>query len=146
MHSGDPVIEPGGGTGHVTAGLLETGIDTDRLIVVEKDAQLCSLLRRRFPQLCIVHNDAGQLTQPLKPLGITFASSVVSSLPLLSLPKQTRNRIVSQSLLLLGENGRFIQYTYGPRSPHADFYLYGQVTARIWRNFLPASVWRFQGT
>jgi phosphatidylethanolamine/phosphatidyl-N-methylethanolamine N-methyltransferase len=145
LHSNQPIIELGGGTGSVTQGLLETGIDPARLIVVENDRRLCVLLRERFPKLCIVQGDASRLTDLLKPLGINSASCVVSSLPLLSLPKQIRDRIIRESLLLLSENGRFIQYTYGLGSPLADFNLYGQVTARIWRNFPPASVWRFQG-
>lgn len=146
LHSTQPIIELGGGTGSVTQALMETGIDPDRLIVVENDTHLCTLLRKRFPQLRIVQGDANQLTALLKPLGINSASSVVSSLPLLSLPKQTRNRIIRESFLLLGENGRFIQYTYGFGSPLADFNFYGQVTARIWLNFPPAFVWKFQGT
>jgi phosphatidylethanolamine/phosphatidyl-N-methylethanolamine N-methyltransferase len=145
LHSNQAVIELGGGTGSVTKALLETGINPERLVVIENDARLCVMLRQRFPQLSIVQGDASQLNELLKPLGISSASSVVSSLPLLSLPKLMRDRIIGQSLRLLGGNGRFIQYTYGLRSPLADFNLYGQVTARIWLNFPPASVWSFQG-
>lgn len=145
LQSLQPIIELGGGTGSITKALLETGIDPDRLVVVENDTHLCTLLRKRFPQLRIVQGDACQLTAIFKLLGINSASSVVSSLPLLSLPKQTRHCIIRQSLLLLGKNGRFIQYTYGLGSPLADFNLYGKVTARIWLNFPPAFVWKFQG-
>lgn len=145
FYSIEPIIELGGGTGNVTEALLETGIDPERLIVVENDTHLCTLLRNRFPQLRIVQGDASQLTELLKPLGINSASSVVSSLPLLSLPKEIRSLIIRQSLLLLRVNGRFIQYTYGFRSPLAGFALYGQVTARVWLNFPPAFVWKFQG-
>lgn len=144
LHSSQPVIELGGGTGSVTHALLQTGMNPSRLIVVENDIYLCALLRRRFPRLCIVQGDASQLMQLLKPLGISAAASVVSSLPLLTLPKYTRDRIIRQSLQLLGEKGRFVQYTYGLGSPLADFDLCGRVAARIWRNFPPASVWNFQ--
>ena len=144
LHSNQPVVELGGGTGRVTQALLETGMDPDRLVVVENDAHLCALLRHRFPQVSVVQGDASQLSELLKPLGVDSASSVVSSLPLLSLPKQTRDRIIRQSLQLLSDKGRFIQFTYGLASPLADFNLYGRVTARIWLNFPPASVWNFQ--
>lgn len=145
LHSMQPIIELGGGTGSITNALLETGIDPGRLIVIENDKHLCSVLRKRFPQLRIVHGDASQLIELLKPLFINSASSVVSSLPLLSLPKQTRYCIIRQSLLLLREHGYFIQYTYGFGSPLADFNIFGKVTARIWLNFPPASVWKFPG-
>lgn len=144
LHSNQPIIELGGGTGSVTKALLETGINPHRLIVVENDAQLCTLLRNRFPGLHIVHGDASHLAELLKPLGIDSAASVVSSLPLLSLPKPTRDRIIHQSMRLLADKGCFIQYTYGLGSPLADFNLDGQLTARIWLNFPPASVWNFQ--
>lgn len=145
LHSNQPIIELGGGTGSVTKAILEAGISPHRLIVVENDAHLCTLLRCRFPQLTIVQGNASQLVELLKPFGINSASSVVSSLPLRSLPKQTRRCIIRQSFLLLSENGRFIQYTYGLGSPLADFNLNGEVIARIWLNFPPASVWNFRG-
>lgn len=144
LNSSLPVIELGGGTGSVTRALLETGLRPSRLIVVEYDRHLCALLRRRFPQLRIVHGDAGRLTQLLAPLGIHAASSVVSSLPLRTLPKPVRDRIVRESLQLLGSSGRFVQYTYGPGSPLAGFDICGRVADRIWLNLPPAAVWSFQ--
>ncbi len=139
----DPVVELGGGTGSVTRALLDTGLQSSRLVVVENDRHLCTLLRARFPQLRIVHGDASRLTQLLAPLGIHAASSVVSSLPLRSLPTATRDRIVRESLRLLGASGRFVQYTYGPGSPLAGLDLCGRVAARIWLNLPPAAVWSF---
>jgi phosphatidylethanolamine/phosphatidyl-N-methylethanolamine N-methyltransferase len=144
MHSDRPIIELGGGTGSVTKALLATGMDATRLVVIELDMHLCTLLRQRFPQVHIVHGDASQLVDLLNPLGIQSACSVVSSLPMLSLPRRTRDSIIRQSLHLLGEKGRFIQFTYGLGSPLADFNLDGRVAARIWRNFPPASVWNYQ--
>ena len=45
-----PVVELGPGTGPVTEALLERGIAEDRLILVEFDADFCTLLRARFPR------------------------------------------------------------------------------------------------
>ena len=145
LRSAKPIIELGGGTGSVTSALLATGIDPGRLIVIERDARLCDLLRKRFPALKIVQGDATRLIDLLAPLGVDSASSVISSLPLRSLSRSKTEQIVCQSFLLLGKRDKFIQYTYGLRSPLADFNLYGKLTARIWLNFPPAFVWRFQG-
>ncbi len=138
-----PVIELGGGTGSVTKALLEAGLPVDRLIVVERDVRLYKMLRRRFPQLRIVLGDARQLVELLRPLGIDAVSAVVSSLPLISMSKAMRRQIIDQSFALLGEAGRFIQYTYSLTSPLAgrEFGLRGRVAARVWLNFPPASVW-----
>lgn len=139
------VVELGGGTGSITRALLETGLPPDRLIVVERDPALYAHLRERFPHLRILRGDATQLVGLLRSQGITRVDRVVSSLPLLSMAKRMRQRIVDQSFALLGDHGALIQYTYGVASPlaHRDYCIVGQVTARVWRNFPPATVWRF---
>jgi phosphatidylethanolamine/phosphatidyl-N-methylethanolamine N-methyltransferase len=140
------VIELGGGTGSVTKALLEAGIEADRLIVVERDERLYHLLRRRFPQLRVLLGDAGQLGALLRPLGIHAVAAVVSSLPLVAMPKAVRRQIVEQSFALLDDLGRFIQFTYSLTSPLArrEFGLRGRRAARVWFNVPPASVWSFR--
>jgi phosphatidylethanolamine/phosphatidyl-N-methylethanolamine N-methyltransferase len=140
------IVELGGGTGSITRALLERGLPPARLVVVERDRTLAALLRTRFPGVRILHGDAVELVALLRPLAIEGAAAIVSSLPLLSLPKQMRRRIVEQSFALLGEHGTFVQYTYGVASPVAapEFGLIGEVAQRIWRNFPPAVVWRFR--
>jgi phosphatidylethanolamine/phosphatidyl-N-methylethanolamine N-methyltransferase len=146
LRRAEPVIELGGGTGSVTKALLEAGLPVDRLIVVERDVRLYKMLRRRFPQLRIVLGDARHLVELLRPLGIDAVSAVVSSLPLISMSKTMRRQIINQSFALLGEAGRFIQYTYSLSSPLAgrEFGLRGRVAARVWLNFPPASVWSYR--
>jgi phosphatidylethanolamine/phosphatidyl-N-methylethanolamine N-methyltransferase len=143
---GGLVLELGAGTGSVTRALLETGLAPADLIVVESDAAFCALLRRRFPALRILCGDAAQLRALLAPLGIERVASVVSSLPLLSMPSALRQRIVDESFALLAEDGAFIQYTYGAFSPlrRRKSGLKGEIAARVWRNFPPAAVWRFR--
>ena len=141
-----PIIELGGGTGSVTKALLEAGIAPERLIVVERDEKLHRLLKTRFPKLRVIEGDARRLRRLLAPLGITDAAAVVSSLPLVSMPRMTMNRILAESFALLGEGRPFIQFTYGVVSPIARERkgLTGRVTAHIWANLPPASVWRYE--
>jgi len=140
------VVELGGGTGSITRALLERGLAPARLVVVERDRTLAALLRTRFPGVRVLHGDAVELVALLRPLAIGSVAAVVSSLPLLSLPKPMRRRIVEQSFALLGACGTFVQYTYGVASPLAasEFGLAGEIAQRIWRNFPPAAVWRFR--
>jgi phosphatidylethanolamine/phosphatidyl-N-methylethanolamine N-methyltransferase len=140
------VVELGGGTGSITRALIEAGVAEARLVVVERDPALYRLLRERFPGLRILRGDAGQLVQLLRPIGITHVATVVSSLPLLSMPKRLRQRIVEQSFALLDARGTLVQYTYGVASPlpGRDYGVAGELAARIWRNFPPATVWRFR--
>ena len=140
-----PIIELGGGTGSITRALLATGVSRDRLIVVERDPTLAALLRMRFPGVKIMRGDAAELVQLLRPLGISRAAAVVSSLPLLSMPKRLRRRIVEESFAFLGGVGTFVQFTYGVVSPLGpELGLLGEVAARVWWNFPPAAVWRFR--
>ncbi|MGH7075459.1 MAG: class I SAM-dependent methyltransferase [Stellaceae bacterium] len=143
----ETVVELGGGTGCITRALLDAGVAPDRLVVIEADEKLAALLRSRFPQLRIVQGDARDLCALLAPLGIAHASSVVSGLPILSMPHDMQQRIVDQAFALMGEDGTLVQFTYGPVSPvmrRARVGLIAEVTSRVWRNFPPASVWRYR--
>ena len=141
------MVELGGGTGRITRALLDAGVAPDRLIVIKNGEKLAALLRIRFPQLRIVQGDARDLMSLLAPLGVTRASAVISGLPLLSMPPEVQQRIVEQAFALMGEDGTFVQFTYGPVSPvmgRARVGLIAEVTGRVWRNFPPASVWRYR--
>ena len=140
------VVELGGGTGVITASLLRSGIDADRLVVVERDAELHRHLQERFPGLKILLGDAGELGEALKPLGIHKADAVISGLPLLSMPRAVQDRILEQVLALLAPGAPMIQYTYGPMSPvdRRRFKLKGTVAKRVAANLPPASVWVYR--
>jgi phosphatidylethanolamine/phosphatidyl-N-methylethanolamine N-methyltransferase len=140
------VVELGGGTGSITRALLERGIAPRRLIVIERDRTLAAFLRKRFPGVRIVRGDAGELSALLESLGAYPVDAVVSSLPLLSMPKALRRRIVDESVAVLGPGGSFVQFTYGVASPlpAPEFGLSGEVADRIFFNFPPAVVWRFR--
>jgi phosphatidylethanolamine/phosphatidyl-N-methylethanolamine N-methyltransferase len=140
------VIELGGGTGTVTQALLDAGLPPERLIVVERDPAFYVLLKKRFPLIKVLRGDAARLRALLAPLGVSSAATVVSSLPLLSMPQLLRQRIVEESFAVLAESGTFIQYTYGAFSPlrRRKSGLKGEIAARVWRNFPPAAVWRFR--
>lgn len=140
------VVELGGGTGSITRGLLAAGLPQERLIVVERDERLYRLLRERFPELLVLKGDATELVQLLRPLGIGQVSAVVSGLPLLSMPKRLRHRIVEQAFALMGEKGALVQFTYGIASPlpEREFPVQGRVRALVWRNLPPAFVWRYE--
>jgi len=140
------VIELGGGTGSITQALLDAGVATDRLVVVERDPAFYALLKKRFPEVKVLRGDATRLQALLARVGIDRAAAVVSSLPLLSMAKPLRQRIVEESFALLDERGILIQYTYGAFSPlrRRKSGLKGEIAERVWRNFPPAAIWRFR--
>lgn len=141
-------VELGGGTGSLTRSLLAAGVPEESLIVLERDPRLAAYLRRKFPRLRIVHGDAGDLTRILGDQGIESVDAVFSSLPLRSMPRRVRGRIIAESFAALDEDGLFIQYTYGLEPPVPgdvcdDLSLKGSAAARVWQNLPPATVWRY---
>ena len=147
--SGDgAVVELGAGTGSVTRALLEAGIAPSRLIVIEREPALARILSGRFPGLNVLARDARDLPAILAEHGRTHADVVVSSLPLLAMPRPMRSAIVAAAAAALRPGGRIVQFTYGPASPLGDLApeagLCGRRDARAWLNLPPATVWCYE--
>ncbi|TQV83428.1 class I SAM-dependent methyltransferase [Denitrobaculum tricleocarpae] len=146
--SGRFVVELGGGTGNITQALLDSGLPAERLIVIERDRRLYRVLAARFPEIRILNMDAVQALEVLNEECHGKVGSVVSGLPLLSMPPEFQEQLLAESFKLLGKNGDFIQFTYGPVSPVSQrrlgkLGLRAQKVSRARLNIPPASVWRF---
>ena len=144
------VVELGGGTGVITAALLAHGIAPARLVVVEQSAALADHLRRRFPDVCVLQGDAADIGHwhasghmPVggdgQPLPV---HTIVSGLPLLSIPQPVRQRILRAGAQLLVPHGRLLQFTYALRgaSPWQAAGLLRQHSERVLANLPPARI------
>ncbi len=141
-----PIVELGPGTGVVTRALLKRGIEPGRLILVEFDADFCALLGARFPGVRIVQGDAYRLGATLRGHLEEPPSAIVSSLPLLNKPEPMRTALVAEAFDLMPPAGRFVQFTYGLKSPvpRGASWLHAERSPRIWLNFPPARVWIYR--
>lgn len=142
------VVELGGGTGSITAALLDSGIDPTDIVVIEQEAALCEVLAERFPNTRVVHGDARRLRSLLRRAGIGPVKAVVSSLPLLSIPRRAQTSIMAQVFSVLPNDGVFVQFTYGPASPVASglskgLHISGTRANWVLDNVPPAAVWRY---
>ena len=143
------VVELGAGTGEVTKALLAAGIAADRLALVERDPELISFLRRHFRGPRIIEGDAARLPKLLAREGVAKTATVVSGLPLLSLPAEVVTGIVHGVFEALPKGAALVQFTYGPSPPipkalRENLHLVGAHGRRIWRNVPPAVVWTFR--
>jgi len=142
------VIELGPGTGPVTRALIESGVAASRLVLVEYDGDFCQLLRERFPAVRVVQGDAYRLVQTLADCRGRRVDAVVSSLPLLNQPPARRNGLFDDAFALMGSDGVFVQFTYGPNSPipldHCQPGYLARASRRVWRNIPPARVWTYR--
>jgi phosphatidylethanolamine/phosphatidyl-N-methylethanolamine N-methyltransferase len=146
-----PIVELGPGTGPVTKALLARGIPASRLVLVEYESRFCRMLGDRYPGVKIVQGDAYGLRKTLDGKLDGQVATVVSSLPLLVRPERDRVELLHQAFELMGEDGLFIQFTYGlTRSPmplhaHGVSGAYvGKGSGPILMNIPPARVWRYR--
>lgn len=145
LTNGDLVVELGPGTGSVTRALIATGVPEERLVLVERDRHLHAWLERQFPRAEVVLSDARQLDEILPAGEAGRVSTVVSSLPLNSLPRNERDEIVRAALRVLADDGALVQYSYGVPSPLPceALGLTGRRFAFAAANLPPATVWRY---
>lgn len=142
------VVELGGGTGSITRALLLNGISDDRLLVVEREADLHQHLCEKFPSVRVIRGDALELGKILEAQKCSGVNAVVSGIPLLNFPESVRLDFLQEAFAQMDEGGVFIQFTYGVTCPIPKKLLQGAgFQARpvnvVWLNFPPATVWRF---
>ena len=145
------VIELGGGTCVFTRALLDRGVVPENLLVVELNTELHRLLREQFPLVKVIRGDARELRTIID--GEDFGKdhgvdAILSGLGLLSMSRSTQRSILTAALSVLGPNGRFIQFTYGPSSPVSrelldELGLHSVRAGMAWRNVPPAAVYVF---
>lgn len=143
------VIELGAGTGVVTYALLQAGITPNRLLVIERDEKLHTIISGQFPHLNIILADAADLDAVLAKNGSHGVNAIVSSLPLLMMPKTVRQAVEHQMATAIGEDGILIQFTYGPKSPISrqqmrKYHLQGKRMKIVVSNVPPAHVWVYR--
>lgn len=114
------VIEVGAGTGAFTRALLDAGVPRSQLLVVEINPDLAGFLRDRFAGVDVACADARQLDSLAAERGLLDAGkvdAVISGLGMLSMSSRLRCDILRAAFAALADDGRFIQFTYGPFSP-----------------------------
>lgn len=140
LHGEGLVVELGGGTGTVTAALLEHGVDPRQLVIIERSPKLARHLQQRFPHLRVIQGDAAQLSR-LLPSG-TPVRAVVSGLPLRSLPTRTVHAIAAELEQAMVPDSLLIQFTYSHRALRALLSRRFQSlrSRMVWGNLPPARV------
>ncbi len=140
------VVELGPGTGKITQALVDYGIAPNNMILLEKNPSFAGLLAERFTEAHVHLRGAEEISKICQ-----GCDAVVSGLPLLSMPLDLQRQIVGGAFDVMGPEGVFVQFTYGPRPP-----VHGQLirelglgylkSDRIWGNLPPARVYQFRRT
>ena len=114
-------------------------------MLFELDEEFVTYLRQKFPGVT-VHQLPAQEAARLVPPDVC---TVISGLPLLSMPEEVREGIVGAAFRILAPRGSYVQFTYGPRPPLppeqiAALGLKVNKGFKVWANLPPARVYRFR--
>lgn len=133
------ILELGPGTGAITEGILKSGISANRLIALEISPNLAAQLKKNFPQIAVIQGDATQISSHA---GNKKFDTIISSLPLRSLPQADLEKILIEIPKVLSPHGKFIQFTYaifGREKFYPDSFKLEKSFIE-WRNVPPARV------
>jgi phosphatidylethanolamine/phosphatidyl-N-methylethanolamine N-methyltransferase len=138
------VIEFGPGTGRITRAILARGVAPADLTLIELNPDFADKLRHDFPGVTVVVAGAQDVARHCA----KGAGAVISGLPLLSMPIDLRRAIVAGAFSVLRQDGRLVQFTYGPRPPlsdaiRAEMGVQIERGPMIWGNLPPARVYSF---
>ncbi|MEM7446267.1 MAG: SAM-dependent methyltransferase [Pseudomonadota bacterium] len=142
------VVELGGGTGVFTEAMITAGLPADDLVIIEREKALHSLLTKRFPSSRVVLGDARDIHQIANEADANPVKAVVSGLPILTMNDEIQTAIMGGAFQAMDEDGVFVQFTYGPKSPVRSSVLEAlglkAVKAeKVPRNVPPASVYHY---
>ena len=143
----DAVIEVGAGTGSITKGLIASGlIPPERLFVIEIDSDMCTYLRKQLPHVQVIHGDAGRLADIVPSRWHGKVSTVVSGIPMITLPFEAQQRLIKSWFSVLKPGGKMLQYTYSLVSPIAEdkLDLRANRCGMAFLNVPPASVFAYR--
>lgn len=153
-HRGDPVVvELGPGTGAFSRAIRQRLGGRGQHLAIEVNPLMAGRLAARFPQMQVVHGEAGRLPEILAARGIDRADIIVSGLPWFAYPASPdRPRPLAETLAAaLAEDGVLTQfaYTWTRWAPPAVRLLHDLrtrfeevVTSRtVWSNVPPATVY-----
>ena len=107
------ILELGSGSGVITKKLLGKISCDSQLICFETNKKFYQELKKiNDKKMILINESAEKMKSYLDEFEIEKVDYIVSSVPLVSLPKETTNKILSISVEILGESGKLIQLQY----------------------------------
>lgn len=142
------VVELGGGTGVFTAAMITAGLPAADLVIIEREKTLFDLLTKRFPLSRVVLGDARDIHRIAREADAGPVKAVVSGLPILTMNDEIQTAIMGGAFQAMGQDGVFVQFTYGPKSPVRQSVLdalglEAVKAEKVPRNVPPASVYHY---
>lgn len=145
---GEYIIELGAGTGRLTAALLERGIPSSQLIILEMQPNLAKFLRKIFPSINVIEGDATKLLELLPEESIGNVKTIVSGIPMVNLRFNQQQKIITAIKNVIRPDGTLLQFTYRPGSPLPSnkLGLSQCYMGHVILNMPPAAIWKYMTT
>ena len=107
------IIELGSGTGVITKKIIENMNSESELICFETNKKFYEELKKmKNNKISILNRSAESMESYLKDNKINKVDYIISSVPLVTLPKQVTNSILEKSVNILKNHGKLIQLQY----------------------------------
>jgi phosphatidylethanolamine/phosphatidyl-N-methylethanolamine N-methyltransferase len=146
------VVECGPGTGVFTAYVLSCTVPGTRFFAVEINPKFVDVLRKRFPDLCVYHEDVVNIRHLCTRAGVGEVEAIISSLPWASLSDEVQTSYLDAMCTVLGPGGRLATFAYVPgllmpaakRFRHKLYQRFSEVriSKTTWLNLPPAFVYQ----
>tara|TARA_B110000263_G_C15175030_1_gene448793 strand:+ start:333 stop:896 length:564 start_codon:yes stop_codon:yes gene_type:complete len=137
------ILELGPGSGVITKKLLEKISSDSQLICFETNKKFYQELKQiNDEKMILINKSAEKMKSYLKESKIEKVDYIVSSVPLVTLPKETTHKILSLSVEILGKNGKLIQLQYSKLLDNRLKSYYNKIDIQFTaRNYLPAFIY-----
>jgi phospholipid N-methyltransferase len=106
------IVEYGAGTGVFTQYLLRNMKTDSQLIVIERNKNFDSILKRNFndPRVAILNDSAENVLEALKDRQVEEVDYIISGIPFLWLDKDLKHKILCNTHKALKSGGKFLAY------------------------------------
>ena len=137
------ILELGPGSGVITKKLLEKISSDSQLICFETNKKFYQELKQiNDEKMILINKSAEKMKSYLKESKIEKVDYIVSSVPLVTLPKEITHKILSLSVEILGKNGKLIQLQYSKLLDNRLKSYYNKIDIQFTaRNYLPAFIY-----
>ena len=137
------ILELGSGSGVITKELLEKMSCDSQLICFETNKKFYQELKKiNDKKMILINESAEKMKSYLDEFEIEKIDYIVSSVPLVSLPKETTNKILSVTVEILGKSGKLIQLQYTKLLDKKLKSYYNQIDIQFTpKNYLPAFIY-----
>jgi len=137
------ILELGSGHGVITKQLLEKMSSDSQLICFETNKYFYQELKKiNDMKMILINESAEQMKSYLNEFKIDKVDYIISSVPLVTLPKEITNKILSTSTEILGNEGKLIQLQYSKLSDKRLKKFYNKIDIEFTlKNYLPAFIY-----